>query len=361
MAEQSTSFAGSALAQRLRQEVDRAVQRSLRGVEYLGSPEPLVGATPKQLLYRDGTLALYHYTPMEREVYRVPILFVMATTNKAFVFDMAPGQSLIEFLLKRGHDIYVMDWNPPTMAERNLRFEDYILRFIPESIRRVQEDSGEQDVSLIGYCFGGVLSVIYAALFPDGPVRNLACFTTPIDFREMKLFHKWSSPENMDVDRMVDSLGLIPPEMITTSFDMLRPASRAVGQIRLWDNLWNDEYVAAYRRMERWGNETLPLAGEYFRQITRELMQKNALYNGELEIGGKPVDLGRIKVPLLHVMAKFDHIVPPTCGRPLIEKIGSTDKEEVIVPGGHVSIVAGANAVRRMWPKLNQWLERRST
>jgi polyhydroxyalkanoate synthase len=285
----------------------------------------------------------------------------MATTNKAFVFDMAPGQSMIEFLLKRGHDIYVMDWNAPTLAERHLTFEDYVLGFIPDCIRRVQEDSGVDDVSLVGYCFGGVLSVMYMALFPDGPVRNLACFTTPINFQEMKLFHQWTRADHFDLDRLVEKLGIIPPEMIVAGFEMLRPASVVATQIRLWDNLWNDEYVAAYRRMERWGNETLPLAGEYFRQTIRELMQKNALYDGTLEIGGRRVDIGRIKVPLLHVMAKYDHIVPPACGRPLVELVGSTDKEEVIVPGGHVSIVAGANAIRRMWPKLNQWLERRST
>lgn len=361
MTAKDAGTAAPGLAERLREEIDRTIQRSLKGLEYISSPAPIVGITPKTLLHREGTLSLYHYEPQQSEVYRVPILFVMATTNKAFVFDMAPGQSLIEFLLKRGHDIYVMDWNAPTLEERHLTIEDYVLRFIPDCIRRVQEDSGVEEVSLVGYCFGGLLATIYAALFPDGPARNLACFTTPIDFRQMKLFHQWTDARHFDLDRLVDTMGIIPPEMIVAGFEMLRPASTAIGQIRLWDNLWNDEYVAAYRRMERWGNETLPLAGEYFRQIIRELMQKNALYNGTLEVGGKRVDLGQIKIPLLHVMAKYDHIVPAECGRPLVAMVGSNDKEEVIVPGGHVSIVAGPNAVRRMWPKLNQWLERRST
>ena len=103
------------LGQRLRAEVERTIQRNLKGFEYLGSPAPAVGMTPKTLLHRRGTLSLYHYRRRRSdEVYRVPILFVMATTNKAYIFDLAPGQSLIEFLLKRGYDVYVMDWNPPT-------------------------------------------------------------------------------------------------------------------------------------------------------------------------------------------------------------------------------------------------------
>jgi polyhydroxyalkanoate synthase subunit PhaC len=357
----SATGAETTAADRMRIEIDRAIQRNLKGFGYLGSPAPPVGQTPKALLHRRGTLNLFHYKPMVDEVYRVPILFVMATTNKAFIFDLTPGQSLIEFLLKRGHDVYVMDWNPPTAEERSLKIENYVLDFIPDCVRRVQQHSGVDDVTVLGYCFGGVLSVIYAALHADGPMKNLVCFTTPIDFTKMKLFHAWNDARHTDVDRLVDTVGIIQPEMITAGFDMLRPAGRVAGQIRLWDNLWNDEYVVAFRRMERWGNETLPLAGEYFRQSVKELMQKNALYEGVLRIGGRLVDLKAIKAPLLHVLAQYDHIVPPECGKPLIECVSSSDKEEVILPGGHVSLVAGANAIKRMWPKLDQWLERRST
>ena len=349
------------MADRMRVEIDRAIQRNLKGFGYLGSPDPAVGQTPKTLLHRRGTLSLYHYKPMEKEVYRVPILFVMATTNKAFIFDLAPGQSLIEFLLKRGHDIYVMDWNPPTGEERYLKIESYVLDFIPDCVQRVQRHSGVDDVTIVGYCFGGVLSTIYAALHTDGPLKNLVCFTTPIDWTKMTLFRQWMDARHFDIDRLVDRVGFIQPEMITAGFDMLRPAGRIAGQVRLWDNLWNDEYVAAFRRMERWGNETLPLAGEYFRQTIKELLQKNGLYEGTLQVGGKAVDLKNIKVPLLHVMAQYDHIVPPECGKPLIERVSSEDKEEVILPGGHVSLVAGANAIKRMWPKLDHWLGRRST
>ena len=82
----------------------------------------------------------------------------------------------------------MLDWNPPRPDEKRLRLEDYTLDFIPDCVRRVQEVSGEQDVNLVGYCMGGLLSTVYSALHPGGPVKNLAAFTTPIDFSEMKLF-----------------------------------------------------------------------------------------------------------------------------------------------------------------------------
>jgi len=349
------------LSERLRLEVERAVQRSLKGVELFGAPPPTVGRTAKTVLHRRGTLSLYHYHATADEIYRVPLLCVMAPTNKAYILDLAPGQSLIEFLLARGYDVYMMDWNAPGDDERDLKIEDYVLDFIPDCLRRVQQDSGEDEVTLVGYCAGGMLSTIHVALAPDGPVKNLVCFTTPVDFSKMNLFRSMSDAKVFDVDKLVDSVGIIPADMVVAGFDALRPASRVAGQLRLWDNLWNDEFVKGFRMMERWGNETLPLPGGYFRQTVKELLRGNKLFEGTLRIGGRTVDLAQITVPFLHVMAQYDHIVPPPCAQPLIQRVGSVDKQELVLPGGHVSIAAGPNAVRRMWPALDSWLQGRST
>lgn len=348
------------LTGRLKTELQRMVQRRVKALEYLSSPGPAVGLTPKTLLHRRGTLSLYHYQSSVDEVYRVPLLLVMATTNRAYIFDLAKGQSLIEFLLQRGYDIYVMDWNPPTQEERHLKIENYVLDFIPDCIRRVQEHAGVDQVSLIGYCMAGVLSTLYAALHEDGPLKNLVCFTTPIDWEQVPWHRILANREHFDVDALVERLGIIPPQMIQGAFDLLRPAGRIAGQLRLWDNMWNDQYVAGYRMMTGWGRETLPLAGDYYRQIIKELVWNNGLHSGALRIGGRAVELQRIKVPLLHIVAEHDTLVPPACARPLLEKVGSTDKQELVLPGGHVSLVAGPAAMKRMWPALDQWLGKRS-
>jgi polyhydroxyalkanoate synthase subunit PhaC len=345
---------------RIQTEVQRAIQRSIKGVEYFSTSGPTLGSTPKDILHSRGTMNLYHYRPMAKEVYRVPVLIVMATTNRGYILDLVPGQSFIEFLLKRGYDVYMLDWIPPKPEERCLGMEDYVLDFIPDCIRRVQQDSGEQDISVIGYCFGGVLSLLYGSIFPDGPMRNLICFTTPIDFRKLELFSNFADRRYFDVDHLVDSVGNVPPEMILSSFEMLRPASRVVGQVQLWENIWNDEYVKSFRMFDRWATDTLPLAGEYFRAITKDLLWDNKLYHGTMSVGGRPADLANIKVPILHAVAEHDHIVPYDAAKHLIPRVASTDKEEVMLKGGHVSLVAGANAVRRLWPKLDSWLAGRS-
>ncbi|MNZ14052.1 alpha/beta fold hydrolase [Pseudomonas schmalbachii] len=347
------------LVERLRNEVDQLCKRSINGLEYLRTPAPQVGTTPRTLLHRRGTLALYHYQATTEEVYRVPLLFVMPTTNKASIFDLAKGQSLIGFLLDHGYDVYVMDWNAPTTLERHLKLENYVLDFIPDCIRRVQEGSGIEDVTLVGYCMGGLLSTIYAALHPDGPVKNLVLFTTPTDWTRM-IFRKVVEDEQFSPDRVINSQGLLPPTVFKRLVELHRPAGPIATQIRLWDNMWNEDYVRNFRMMLSWGDDTLPLAGDYYRQIVEELLRKNGLYEGTLCLDGKRVELKNIRIPLLHVIAEHDTLVTPECARPLVAGVSSQDKEELILPGGHVSLMAGPAAIRRLWPKLDQWLGRRS-
>lgn len=348
------------VADRIGLEVERAIQRRIKGVDYIASPAPVVGVTPKDVIYKAGTVNLYHYKPIADEIYRVPILIVMATSNRGYILDLAPQQSFVEFLLKRGYDVYMLDWSAPGREEHTLTLEDYTQRFIPDCVRRVQERSGETDVTMLGYCMGGVLSTIYLSTTPDSQVKNLVCFTTPIDFSQMELFNKWSDRRYFDVDRLVDTTGNVPSELLFASFEALRPASRIASQIRLWEDIWNDEYVRSYRMFERWSNDMLPIAGEYFRQTIKKLVWKNGLFTGDLEVGGRKADLANITVPMLHVLAEHDHIVPLTAAQPLVARVSSTDKSEYIIKGGHVSIVAGANAQHRLWPKLDAWLGGRS-
>ncbi len=360
----STSAAAAAepsIGERVRDVVQRTIQRNIKGLNYLLSDDPALGLTPKDTIYKRGTLALYHYRPLASEVYRVPVLFVMSLVSKSYILDLAPGQSFIEFLLKQGYDVYLIDWGVPRPEDSQLRLDDYVVDFIPDCISRILADSGEPDLSIIGYCMGGMLALMYAALHPSGPLKNLVCLTTPVNFEGMKLMRQWTDKRYFDVDRIVDTLGNVPPELIFASFDMLRPAARIASQIRLWDNMWNDDFVKSFRMFDRWAADQIPFPGECFRQTTKELMWDNKLVKNGLVLGGRRVDLKQITVSFLAVMAEHDHIVPYESARELISLIGSTDKRDIILKGGHVSLVAGPNAVKRLWPQLDNWLSERST
>ena len=176
---------------RVDQLIRRTLQRNIPGLADLPQTESEleVGCSPKELVYTRETARLYHYTPMSDEVYRVPILIVMSPVAKGYILDLAKGQSFVEYFLRRGHDVYMLDWIAPRAEQKHLSFSNYVRDLVGDCVDKVAEDSGEPDITLVGYCMGGILSACYTALNPDGPVKNLACFTTPINGDGMTL-HK---------------------------------------------------------------------------------------------------------------------------------------------------------------------------
>jgi len=348
------------IAAQARAVVERAIQRRIPGLKL---PDDLIGelgATPKDVIYAQGTLKLYRYRPLCDEIYRVPILLVMSLVSRSYILDLTKGQSLVEFLLRQGFDVYLIDWGVPRVEHSTLRLEDYVLDFIPACVRMVTEDSGEPEVSLTGYCMGGQLASMYTALHANGPVKNLVCFTTPVNAEGMSLYRTWTDPAHFDLDRLIAALGNIPPELIEASFDMLRPLQKTAGNLKLLDNIQDETFVKAHLRFERWAADQIPFAGETARQFINDFLRENKLVRNEFELAGRRVDFGQIQVPFLHVAAEHDHIVPAAASRDLLGLVGSKDKTEIVLKGGHVSLVAGANAVHRLWPQLDAWLAPRS-
>lgn len=317
--------------------------------------------TPKELVYARGPLRLYHYLAQTDDVYRVPLLIVMSVVSKPYIFDLTPGQSFIEHLVRAGFDVYLVDWGTPRSEHRGLRVDDYVADFIPDCIAQVQAHSGVPDVTLLGYCLGGIFTTLHAALEPKGPLKNLVLLATPINGEGMELQRKLLTSEGLDPDAMVEALGNIPSTMIEGAFQMLRPLQKTSGQLTLLNNAADPEFVKAHLRIVRWGADALPFPGEAFRQLAHEFILDNRIVKGTFEIGGRRVDLRRISVPVLHVVAEHDHVVPAAASRDLVPLVGSKDKEEWVIKGGHVSLVAGMGAVTRTWPRLVDWLAPRST
>lgn len=355
-----TKSKNTSTGKRIRQLVDRTIKRNINGVSYFLSSDPPVGLSKHDVIHKRGPMQLFHYHPLAEEVYKTPILIVAPTTNRSYCLDMMPGVSLVEFLLKAGYDVFLLDWQPPRPEEHYLTLEDYSQTFIKECINQVQRRTGEEETTLIGYCMGGVLSTIYTASYECESVRNLVCFTTPVNLQSMGMFTKTTDKNHFDVDRLVDTLGNVPPNFVLQGFMMAEPGSKPASQINLWRNMWDADWVENFRKYDRWANDMLPLAGEYFRETVKQLMWENGLVTGKLVVGGRSANLNRITVPFFHAQAKHDSLVQPEASRPFIDLVGSEDKTEMVLSGGHVSLVCGPNAVGRLWPQLDDWLSERS-
>jgi len=316
--------------------------------------------TPKELIHAHGTLRLYHYLPQTDTVFRVPLLIVMSIVSKPYIFDLTPGQSFVEHLVRAGFDVYLVDWGVPRSEHRGLRIDDYVADLIPECIAQVQAHSGEREISLIGYCLGGIFTALHAALHPDGPTRNLLFLATPVNAEGMALQRKLLTTQGLDPDFIVDALGNIPTPMVEAAFQLMRPLQKMASQLTLLNNAADPDFIKAHLRIVRWGADALPLPGETFRQLAHDFIMDNKIVRGEFEVRGRKADLGHITVPVLHVVAEHDHVVPTAASRDLVRLVGSRDKEEIVIKGGHVSLVAGTGAVTRTWPRLVSWLAPRS-
>ena len=348
------------VAKTVQSTVETLLRRGLVGLEYISLDDPQPGSTPKDTILTRGSMKLYHYRAQTDEVYRTPLLVITSLVSKPYILDLTPGQSMIEFLVQAGYDVYLIDWGIPMPEESKLTLDDYALSHIPACVKRIIEDSGESELNMLGYCLGGTLGILYLATQPDAPVGNMACLTTPVNFKGMGLFTQWTDERYFDVDRIVDSLGNVPGEMLLSAFDMLRPTGRMTSPIQVLDRIRDDKYVQSFMMLDRWASDQIPFAGEAFRQMVKELYWKNAMLEGTFELGGKPVDLKSIKTPMIHAMAEHDHIVPYEAAKPLLEEVQSEDKEAVVLRGGHASLVAGGNAKYRLWPRLDSWLSVRS-
>lgn len=351
----------SELDARVSKVVERALARNIPGLKIPTTELELdVGPTPKELVYTRETARLYHYKPLVDEVYRLPVLIVMSPVARGYILDLAKGQSFIEYLLMQGHDVYMIDWVAPRVEHSRVGVDTMVCDVIAESVECVVRESGEPDLTLIGYCMGGMLSLMYTALNPDGAVKNLVCFTTPVNANGMGLFKKWVESRAFDIDRLVDELGVIPADMVSGSIQALRPFQKSAGQMRLLNNVDNDAFVKAQLRFDRWAADQLPFPGEAARQFVNDFLRENLLAQNKFKLRGRTVDLRKILVPFLHVAAEYDHIVPTTASKDLIDYVCAKDKQEIVIKGGHVSLVAGGNAVFRLWPQLDAWLAQRA-
>ncbi len=125
-----------------------------------------VGAT-SEVVYEENKLRLLHYEPKTEQQHDVPILVVYALINKPYILDLQPDRSVVQTLLEAGFDVYLIDWGEPSKLDRTLGLEDYVTRYIDNCADVVRERSGQDSINVLGYCMGGTMSAMYAAMFPE--------------------------------------------------------------------------------------------------------------------------------------------------------------------------------------------------
>src|SRR4051812_9181413 len=349
-----------ALLDRVRRDVDRNARRARNGVKLVaGIDRPRLGQTPKDVVWARDRVELWRYRA-DGPRRSPPLLIVFSLVSRSYVLDLRPGNSFVEHLQSAGFDVFLLDWLPADERHATHRLEDYADSYLPEAVRHTCEAAGSETVNLFGYCYGGVLSLLYAAHHPDAPLRSLTVMATPVDFSKWGLFTEMSAEGRMPLDAILDEDGNVPASAIRQSFRLLKPTGEVRQYATLLDNVWNDDYVTAYQAMTGWANDHVPFPGASARQTMEMLVRDNGFVSDRVRLDGDPVRLRDITVPMLTVIAERDHIVPEPVAAPLPDLVCSEDDEVLRLLARHIGLVVGRTAAKVTIPRIIEFLKARS-
>lgn len=350
---------GNRRAARLAGRMETTGQKPAKAMAVLlDGLETNIATTPFETVYTEDRVQLKHYHPIGARKVRRPLLIVYALINRETMLDLQPDRSVVRKLLESGVDVYMVDWGYPTRKDRYLTIDDHVNGYIDNIVDFIRREHRIDAINLMGICMGGTFGVIYTALHPR-KVKNLITTVTPTSFdTDQGLLHLWM--KMIDTDAMVDAFGNIPGDLLNFGFLMLNPARLVVDKyFGFMKNIDDKRFVENFIRMEKWIFDSPDVPGETFREFIRDCYQRNLLIRNRMMVGGKRVDLARIRVPLLNFYGRYDHLVPPAACDKLCGAVGSEDTTDVCLDTGHIGIYVSSKCQAAFTPRIVRWLEAR--
>ncbi len=324
-------------------------------------PKITVGQTPSDVIFEDGRMRVLHYRrpPAVPAGHRPPVLCVYALINKPYIMDLQPGLSVVESLLARGLDVYLIDWGTPNMLDQDLRIHDYVNGYVDDAVEATKRVANVDQIHVLGYCMGGTFSTMYTARHPQN-VRTLALMAAPLDFATNSSFlNVWAKAPGFDAWKVARSYGLIPADFFNSAFSMLDPLRTNYLKFQtLLERLDDRPFVENFLRMELWNMDGIPMAGPTYAEFIDKGYQRNLLVQGGWRLDGdrEPVDLGQITMPIATIVGLKDNLVPPESTEGVLAHVGSKDIQKFEHPSGHIGLSTSRSAHQELWPRFAEWV-----
>ncbi|HYB66417.1 MAG TPA: alpha/beta fold hydrolase, partial [Steroidobacteraceae bacterium] len=270
-----------------------------------------VAITPGKVVYRNRLIEILQYSPQTPNVYAEPVLITPAWIMKYYILDLSPRNSLVRFLVEKGHTVFMISWKNPEAADRELGLEDYVQLGFLDALAEVRRIVPDHKVHAVGYCIGGTLLAIAAARLAvahDHSLASITFFAAQADFSEPGELSVFITPSQISMlEAMMDKTGVLESERMGAAFALLR--SR--------DLMWGPA-VAQYVRGERpqindlmaWNADGTRMPCRMHSEYLERLYLKNELANGTFTLGGQPVDLKKVHLPMFVVGTETDHVAP---------------------------------------------------
>lgn len=313
--------------------------------------------TDSEIIQMDDDYHLLHYKSNNTNK-KTPILIVYSLINRHYILDLLPKVSVVRHFIDAGYDVYATDWETPSNFEKDMTLQHYIHVHVENAVNKVREITGSEKVTLFGYCWGGIFSLIFSAMHPD-LVKNLILHATPLDLEKPDtVIEKWTQKIKPDV--MVEKLGNVPGQLLNIAFSFRNPLETMLKYPNYFQKPRTVDEIKQFFAIEGWLYDSRPISGRVYSEIIKKIYQQNELIQGKMEVGGKIVDLLNLTMPVLNIVGTNDDLVPPDSSKYVMCDIPSSDKELIEFPTGHVGLCISNKAHKDLWPKVVDWVNKRS-
>ena len=288
---------------------------------------------------------------------RPPVLLVPSLVNRPNILNLCKKRSLMHYLFEQGLDTYLFDWGQTTHASDGYDINTAINSHLIGAINHIYETTG-QPVNILGYCMGGTMSLA-ATIFAKDRVNKLVLMATPWDFQtsssRLSLQVRQWAPIVLPV---IEERGYLPAEWTQALFASidLDGAARKFGKFHHMEDGSSKERL--FIAVEDWLNDGIDLNGNIAKMCIREWFSKNAPYKGEWEINDHKIEIENIECPTLIVASKKDKLVNFESASAVAEKLETSNTELITLTCGHISLIAGKDAVNQVWKPVADWLKK---
>jgi polyhydroxyalkanoate synthase len=305
-----------------------------RGVEAF-RPGEGVALTPGQVVMRNRLVELIQYEPATPRVRRNPVLIVPSWIMKYYILDLTPDDSLVRWLVSRGHTVFTISWRNPGAEDAGLGMDDYLQLGFLESLEAVKRICPRTRVNAMGYCLGGTLLTIGAALLAlrkDASLRTISLLAAETDFEEpgeLGLFIDESQIAFLE-DLMAQQ-GYLDGRQMAGAFQLINSKDL------VWSKLVHEYLMGAQTpvtALRAWNADATRMPARMHSEYLRSLYLRNELAEGDYRALGETVDLGRIDTPMFVVATEHDHVSPWRSVYKLLRMV-SAPAEFLLSSGGH--------------------------
>src|SRR5829696_181840 len=296
-----------------------------------------------KVVYRNELIELIQYEPQTERVHEVPILFIPPWINKYYILDLSEKNSLVKYLVEHGFTVFMISWKNPDSSMDETKFEDYMTLGPLKAIDVIREITGSENVNPVGYCIGGTLLIVTLAwLAASDDEEEKQKFGDPTfmvslqDYSEVgdtEVFIDEPQVEFMEMQMM--ERGYLDERKMANMFNLLRSCEL------IWANVINN-YLLGQKPpaldMLYWNSDGTRLARDaHSFYIRNTYLENNLIKPGEVELMGRPIDLGRITGDIYAVGAEKDHIVPWKSAWKISKLANTNTTRFTLAASGHIA------------------------